>query len=76
MRSVSPIVRYGRYGAVAFEFSGGIGAGALIGWWVDAKFGTQPWALLILTLAAVVGGFIRLVQVVRRFERSDLERQP
>ena len=76
MRPVNPIVRYGRYGAVAFEFSGGIAAGAIIGWWVDAKFGTQPYALVGMTLLAVVGGFIRLVHVLRRFEQSDLGRQP
>ena len=76
MPPVNPIVRYGRYGAVGFEFSGTIAAGAIIGWWVDAKFGTQPYALVLMTLLAVVGGFIRLVQVVRRFERSDLGRQP
>jgi F0F1-type ATP synthase assembly protein I len=75
VRPVSPIVRYGRYGAVAFEFSGGIAAGAIIGWWVDAKFGTQPYALVVMTLLAVVGGFIRLVQVLRRLERHDLERE-
>jgi F0F1-type ATP synthase assembly protein I len=66
-------VRYGRYGAAAFEFSGSIAAGALIGWWVDSKFGTQPYALLIMTLLAVVGGFIRMVRVLRSFERSDLD---
>ena len=76
MRPPSPIVRYGRYGAVAFEFSGGIGAGAFIGWWIDARYGTQPYALLVMTLLAVVGGFIRLVHAVRRFERSDRTREP
>ena len=76
MTPISPIVRYGRYGAVAFEFSGGIAAGALIGWWIDTKFGTQPYALLITTLLAVVGGFIRLLQVLRRFDRRDFGRQP
>lgn len=76
MRPVNPIVRYGRYGAVAFEFTGGIAAGALIGWWMDAQLGTQPYALAGMTLLAVVGGFIRLVRVLRRFERRDLGREP
>jgi F0F1-type ATP synthase assembly protein I len=72
----SPIVRYGRYGAIAFEFSGGIGAGAFIGWWLDERYGTQPYALLATTLLAVAGGFIRLIQVLRKFERSDRAREP
>ena len=72
----SPIVRYGRYGAIAFEFSGGIAAGAFIGWWLDERYGTQPYALLVTTLLAVVGGFIRLIKVLRKFERSDRAREP
>ena len=75
MRASNPIVRYGRYGAVAFEFSGGIAAGATIGWLVDRYLGSQPYGLVGVTLLAVVGGFIRLVRVLRRFERIDLERQ-
>jgi F0F1-type ATP synthase assembly protein I len=73
---IHPIVRYGRYGAVAFEFTGGIAAGALIGGWLDSRFGTQPWGLLLLTLLAVVGGFVRMVRVLRRFDRGDPRRQP
>ena len=76
MRPPNPIVRYGRYGALAFEFSGGIAAGAFIGWWLDRWYGTEPYALLAATLLAVVGGFIRLIQVLRGFERSDREREP
>jgi F0F1-type ATP synthase assembly protein I len=73
---VHPIVRYGRYGAIAFEFTGGIAAGAFIGSWIDARCGTEPWALLLLTLLAVVGGFTRMVHVLRRFDRGDRRRQP
>jgi F0F1-type ATP synthase assembly protein I len=76
VRPVNPIVRYGRYGAVAFEFTGGIAAGAFFGSLIDGKFGTEPYALVLLTLLAVVGGFVRMVLVLRRFERSDLGRQP
>jgi F0F1-type ATP synthase assembly protein I len=71
-----PIVRYGRYGALAFEFSGTIAAGAAFGWLVDRWLGSQPYGLVVGTLLAVVGGFVRLVQVVKRFERLDLRREP
>jgi len=72
----SPIVRYGRYGAVAYEFSGTIGAGVLVGWLLDKWLGTPPWALVTCTLLAVVGGFLRLVLTLRSFERVDLGREP
>jgi F0F1-type ATP synthase assembly protein I len=72
----SPIVRYGRYGALAFEFTGTIGAGAFFGWLLDRWLGSEPWALVAGTLLAVTGGFIRLVQLVKRLERHDLGGQP
>ena len=76
MAGTGVIVRYARYGAVAFEFSGTIAAGAAIGWLLDDRLGSSPYALVLSTLLAVVGGFTRLIQVVRRFERLDLEREP
>jgi F0F1-type ATP synthase assembly protein I len=71
-----PIVRYGRYGALAFEFSGTIAGGAVVGWLIDRWLGTAPYGVTFCTLVAVVGGFVRLIQVLKRFERLDLERQP
>jgi ATP synthase protein I len=72
----SPIVRYGRYGALAFEFSGTIAGGAVVGWLLDRWLGSTPWGVLTCTLLAVVGGFIRLITLVRRFERDDLRSEP
>ncbi len=77
MPAPAPIVRYARYGAVAFEFSGTIAAGTGIGWLLDRWLGTQPYLLVVATLAAVVGGFVRLIQVLRQFDRVDrLDSQP
>jgi F0F1-type ATP synthase assembly protein I len=66
-----PIVRYGRYGAVAFEFSGTIAGGAFVGWLLDDWLRTSPWALALCTVLAAVGGFIRLITILRRFDRGD-----
>ena len=69
-------MRYARYGAVAFEFSGTIAAGAVIGWLLDRWLGTEPYLLTVATLSAVVGGFVRLIQILRRFDRLDVDGQP
>jgi F0F1-type ATP synthase assembly protein I len=67
----NPVVRYGRYGALAFEFVGTIAGGAVSGWLLDRWLGHPPWGVMTCMLLAVVGGFIRLIQVLRRFERLD-----
>lgn len=64
-----PFVRFARYGALVFEFTGTIGAGALGGWYVDRVLGTEPYGAVVLTLLAVVGGFVRLIEMLRRFDR-------
>jgi len=70
-RRASPIARYARGGAIAFEFSGTIGGGALCGWFLDSKLGTAPWLLLALMLAGAIGGFFRLITLVERFNQID-----
>jgi F0F1-type ATP synthase assembly protein I len=47
----------------------------VVGWLLDRWLGSEPLATVTLTLVAVVGGFIRLVQLLRRFERLDRERR-
>jgi ATP synthase protein I len=66
-----PILRYGRSFALFWDFVGTVLAGAVIGWGVDRWFGTEPWAILILMILGVLGGFIRLVAALRRLDRLD-----
>ena len=63
-------VLYGRGMALVFEFTGIVGAGVLVGHTLDGQLGCEPWLTILFTLIAVVGGFIRLVQVVQRLERG------
>jgi F0F1-type ATP synthase assembly protein I len=63
-------VRYSKAGALAFEFIGSILAGVFLGSQLDRYFGTDPWLLLGMTIAGTVIGFYRMVQILRRFERT------
>ena len=71
MAKGASIVRYARGGAIAFEFSGTIAGGAFCGWYLDSKLGTGPWLLLVLTVLGAVGGFVRLIRIVERFNELD-----
>jgi F0F1-type ATP synthase assembly protein I len=63
-------VRYAKYGAVAFEFVGSIAAGVFIGYQLDRYFATDPWLVMMMTIAGTVTGFYRMVQILRRFQRG------
>ncbi len=65
------MVRYARGIAIAFEFTGMIAAGAILGWWLDRMLGTAPYLGLAVTLLGIAGGFVRLLQMVLRFQRID-----
>lgn len=67
----SRAARFLRGGALAFEFTGTIAGAAVCGWAVDRWFDTEPWALVILSVVGAVGGFARLLQLLRRFEHID-----
>jgi len=61
---------------VAFEFSGTIAAGVMVGWMIDHWLGSDPYGVVTMTLLAVVGGFARLIQLVRSFDRRDFGGEP
>lgn len=69
------LVVWARGASVAFEFCGSIAAGALLGWWVDERWGVGPWGAISLTVTGAVGGFFRLVRMLKRFEHIDSARE-
>ena len=76
MASPGYVLRAGRYVAVAWEFIGTIAAGAAVGWFLDGRVTPAPWGMTACVLGAVVGAFVRLLQVLRRIDRLDGEREP
>ena len=76
MPPTGPIVRFGRYGALAFEFSGTIAGGVMVGWAIDHWLETAPYGVVACTLISVVGGFIRMIVILKSFERSDRASEP
>ena len=51
-----------RHSGVGLELAGATAGLALIGYWVDGKFGTSPWGILIGVAIGIVGGLYNLVR--------------
>ncbi len=62
-------LKVGKYAAAGLEFPSTILGGLLLGYFLDDYFRTSPWFTVGLTLAGLVGGFIRLFQWVSYFSR-------
>ena len=48
-----------------------VGGGAAIGYWLDGRYGTQPWLTLTMTLIGTVAAFRALFVLQRRFQRDQ-----
>ena len=51
-----------RYSGVGLELAGATAGLALIGYWIDGRFGTQPWGILGGVVIGLVGGLYNLVR--------------
>ena len=51
-----------RYSGVGLEMAGAAGGLALVGYWIDGKYGTAPWGILGGVIIGIVGGLYNLVK--------------
>jgi len=68
-----------RYSGVGLELAGATAGLALIGYWVDRHFGSQPWGILAGVVLGLVGGLYNLIReslaAVRDAAAEDKENQ-
>ena len=64
--SEKPQIRWTRLAGMGTELAGAILALTLLGWWVDRRFETEPWGLLIGACLGIVGGLYNLIRVAVR----------
>ena len=64
-----------RHSGVGLELAGALAGFALIGYWIDRWYGTDPWGLVIGVILGLVGGLYNLVrqslQAVREARIED-----
>jgi len=64
-----------RHSGVGLELAGALAGFALIGYWIDRWYGTEPWGLVIGVILGLVGGLYNLVrqslQAVREARIED-----
>jgi F0F1-type ATP synthase assembly protein I len=69
-----------RYSGVGVELAGATAGLALAGYWIDGKFGTAPWGILIGVVIGIVGGLYNLIkqslEAVREGQSEDAPTEP
>jgi F0F1-type ATP synthase assembly protein I len=51
-----------RYSGVGLELAGAMAGLALIGYWIDGHYGTQPWGIIAGVMIGLVGGLYNLIK--------------
>lgn len=64
-------VKVGKYAAIGLEFPSTVIGGMFLGYLLDLYFETSPSLTTTVTLLALAGAFIRLVQLLKRFSSKD-----
>lgn len=53
-----------RFMGMGMELVASIIGPTLLGWWLDGKFGTEPWLVVTGMLLGLVGGFYNLLKAL------------
>jgi F0F1-type ATP synthase assembly protein I len=67
-----------RLATAGVELAATLVGACLLGYWIDLRFGTDPWGLLICAGIGIVGGLYNLIrrQVHRAVRDADRGRPP
>ena len=66
-----------RHSGVGLELAGAMAGLALLGYWIDGRFGTSPWGIIGGVVIGLVGGLYNMVseslQAVKEAKTEDDE---
>ena len=60
---------------VGLELAGAVAGLALVGYWIDRHYGTDPWGLVVGVILGLVGGLYNFVRNAKRYEAQARERE-
>ena len=72
-RSATP--QLGEVAGVGLQFAGAIVIFLFVGRWLDSRFGTEPWLLLVGVVVGAVGGFYSMYRQLVILPRERQERE-
>jgi len=62
--------------ALGIEVSSAIAIGALIGYWLDGKFQTQPWLLILFTGFGIAAAVKAVWRELKKYQQGGSSKKP
>ena len=59
----------GPYIDASWQLAGSVGLGTALGWWLDKKFGTSPWLLVVGALFGIGVGFYAFFKILMNLNK-------
>ncbi|MFN3467651.1 MAG: AtpZ/AtpI family protein [Candidatus Brocadiales bacterium] len=56
---------------LGFFMVGSIVGGYLVGSYLDSRFGTAPWLMLVLLFMGIISGFLEFYRVAKKIQEED-----
>lgn len=53
---------WSRLATIGVEYAAAVGGFGVLGWWVDGKWGTAPWGVLICATLGLIGATYNLIR--------------
>jgi len=63
-----------RLSGVGVEFAGAVAGLALVGYWIDSKYDSRPWGVLIGAALGLIGGTYNLIRESLAAFREEKDR--
>ena len=60
----SPLMKGASYWILAWSVPISIGIGYGTGWWLDQRFGTEPWLQIVGFLIGAAAGLVQILQLL------------
>jgi ATP synthase protein I len=65
------LVKAGALASVGLEMGVAVVIGWGVGYWLDGRFGTEPWLMLLFLLLGVAAGFKGLIDAARKMKKLE-----
>ena len=61
----------GQASSIGFVLVISIAIGYFFGSWLDRRFGTEPWLMLVFTLLGITAGFIQVIRIAISLSKEE-----